>query len=96
MIRRLVESRNDKIAINKWLALFTFIILLVGTIFSVTNYSVSATNELAYQSERIQECKDNIAILAESVTDNQIRLTAMETHYVNIKSQLNRIEEKLE
>ena len=96
MIRRLVETRNDKIAINKWLALFTFIILLVGTIFSVTNYSVSATSELAYQSERIQECKDNIAILADSVTDNQIRLTAIETHYVNIKSQLNRIEEKLE
>ena len=89
-------NENDKLSfINTWFGFITFILLIITTIVSIVASTVGATANIEKNSESINQLTISISNIDEKTETNENRINVIETHYVHIKDQLDRIELKL-
>ena len=92
---KFIEKDGDSIKINSYLAIASFIILILTLLSSVIALTVSAQNDIDSNYDKLLISENQIKSNQESIRLNENRLIIIETQYSNIIEALDRIEAKV-
>ena len=87
---------NHKLEIKTWIAILSFVIILLGMFASVVAMKTTLENGVEFNSDRINEHEGLTNILSNSIQNHEKRLIKIEIDYTHISDALDRIEDKLE
>lgn len=95
MVERILKVEGNRISINTWVALLSFLLVIVTAITSIVSLTTSIQTQVQYNTKEIEELKNLNERIITNQDSTQNRISVIETHYEHITDQLNRIEQKL-
>lgn len=94
LIRR--EKEGYYVKVNTWVAVLMFFLVILSSVVSAVTITTSLENQVEHNVQTIEELKDLQTECMQNQNVFRERMAVVETQYSDIKSTLNRIENKVE